>query len=97
MRTILIAMLLLTDILKRIILIDVILSWLIIFWVKLRPRFIASIIDPIYKKIKDIIPTTFWPLELAPIVVFIILLLLQQLIYAYDIELIWYYRDLLKF
>jgi uncharacterized protein YggT (Ycf19 family) len=97
MRTILVAILLFGDILKRIILIDVILSWLIIFWIRLRPKFIASIIDPIYKKIKEIIPTTFWPLELVPIVALMILLLLQQLVYAYDAELMWYYRDLLKF
>jgi YggT family protein len=90
-------MLLLIDILKWIILIDVVLSWLSAFWVRLRFKFIADMIDPIYKKIKKLIPTTFWPFEFVPIVLLIILLLIQQLIYAYDIELVWYYRDLLNF
>jgi YggT family protein len=97
MKTILIATLLLIDILKWIILIDVILSWLIIFWIKLRPKFIANIIDPIYKKIKKIIPTTFWSFEFVPIIVLIILILFQQLVYIYDVELMWYYIDLLNF
>ncbi|MDD3793560.1 MAG: hypothetical protein PHI37_02015 [Candidatus Gracilibacteria bacterium] len=52
MNTILIAILLLTDIIKYIIIIDIILSWLILFGLKTRPKFIADIIDPIYNSIK---------------------------------------------
>jgi uncharacterized protein YggT (Ycf19 family) len=97
MKTILIAILLLIDILKCTIIIDVILSWLAILWLNLRPKFIADIIDPIYKKIKNIIPTTFWPLEFVPIVLFIILELIQILVYYFNPSLAWYYRDLLTF
>lgn len=97
MTTILIAILLLADILKYIIIIDIILSWLTLFWVNFRPKFIAQIIDPIYKKIKNFIPTTFWPLEFAPIILFIILSFIQALIYSYAPNLVWYYKDLLTF
>ena len=30
--------------------------------------------EPLYKKIKDIIPTTIWPIEFAPIIVYIIII-----------------------
>jgi len=66
---ILLAIMILFQIIYYIIILDVILSWLTLFWLKLRPKFIADIIDPIYKNIKKIIPTSIWPVDFTPIVV----------------------------
>ena len=57
------------QIIYYIIILDVILSWLTLFWLQIRPKFIADIIDPIYKNIKKIIPTSIWPVDFTPIVV----------------------------
>jgi len=61
-------------ILKNILFIDIILSWLPLIWINFRPKFISDIMEPLYKKIKDIIPTTIWPIEFAPIIVYIIII-----------------------
>lgn len=82
--TIFLAILIFFELLLYVIFIDVILSWLILFWLKFRPKFISDIIDPIYNFIKKIIPTTFWPLDLTPIIVIIILMFLRWLIITYN-------------
>ena len=81
MITILVAILLLTDIIKYFIIFDVILSWLILIWLRFRPKFIANIMDPIYKKVKEIIPTTFWMLD-------------QAIIFSFDPSIQQYYFDI---
>lgn len=78
---ILIAIVIFLQILFYTIIIDVILSWLAIIWLQIRPKFIADIIDPIYKKIKSVIPTSIWPLDFTPIVVIIFITFLQWFIY----------------
>lgn len=80
MNTILIAILLLTDIIKYFIFADIILSWLTLFWPNIRPAFIGDIINPVYKKIRSIIPTTFWPIDFTPIVILIILIFIKWII-----------------
>lgn len=56
-----------------IIIFDIILSWLTLFWVKFRPLFVASIIDPMYSLVKKYIPTSIWPIDFTPIVILIII------------------------
>ena len=97
MNAIFITILLLTDIIIYLIFFDVILSWLSLMWIKFRPKFLAEIVDPIYKSIKKVVPTIFWPFEFAPFMAILILWFIQQLIFAYDWELLLLYRDLLKF
>jgi len=58
---------------KYIIFADIILSWLQIFWLKMRPQFLAGIIDPMYESIKKYIPTTIWPIDFTPIVILILI------------------------
>ncbi|NDK08009.1 hypothetical protein EOM39_02045 [Candidatus Gracilibacteria bacterium] len=82
--TIFLAILIFFELLLYVIFIDVILSWLILFGLKFRPKFISDIIDPIYNFIKKIIPTTFGPLDLTPIIVIIILMFLRGLIITYN-------------
>lgn len=63
-------------IIKYILFIDIILSWLTIFWVKFRPEIISNIMDPIYKFIKSRIPTSVWPIDFSPILIIIIIVFL---------------------
>jgi uncharacterized protein YggT (Ycf19 family) len=57
------------DILWLLIFIDVILSWLLVFKINFRPKFISSILDPIYNLVKNNIPTTIWIIDFTPIIV----------------------------
>ena len=75
-------------ILTYIIFFDVILSWLSIFWLKIRPQFVANIIDPIYANIKKILPTTIWPIDFTPIVVIITIIFIEWLLYLMFPELL---------
>lgn len=78
--TVLIAVIIFTELLFYVIFIDVILSWLSVFWLNLRPKFIADIIDPIYSFVKKYIPTSFWPLDFTPIIIILILYFIKGLI-----------------
>ncbi|USN58828.1 MAG: YggT family protein [Candidatus Peribacteria bacterium] len=77
MVTLLAAMLIFLDMIIYIIFFDVILSWLQLFGIRFRPRFIAAIIDPLYGFVKSVIPTTIGPIELVPIVVLFVIIFLQ--------------------
>lgn len=77
------------DILSLLVFVDVILSWLMIFWLNLRPQFLASIIDPMYNYVKSIISTTIWPMDFTPIIVIF-------WIYFLKILLIWFFPEISK-
>lgn len=74
---ILLAIIILLEILSYIIIFDVIISWLNAFWLRFRPKFLSDIVDPIYKNIKKIVPTTIWPMDFTPIVVILLLLFIK--------------------
>lgn len=97
MNTLLIAIILLADTIFYIIVLDVILSWLSLFWLKIRPKFISDLLDPIYLKIKNTIPTTFWPLDLTPIIIIFITIIIKSFVFAFDPNIAQYYSDLTKF
>ncbi len=72
-----------TDIILYLIIFDVILSWLFLFWVRWRPQFLRSIIDPIYNIIWKYIPSKFWMFRFeALIAIFSIYFIQWLLIYA---------------
>lgn len=97
MNTIFITILLLTDIIKFIIIIDIILSWLALIWFNIRPKFISYIIDPIYENIKKIIPTSFWPMDFTPIILLLILIFIKWIIYSFDPNIAKYYLEITSF
>lgn len=98
MNYILITILLLTDIITYMILIDVIISWVSVFlWAWIKIKFISDILEPIYKFIKKFIPTSFWPIEFAPVILIMVIWLIRWLVSAYDMEIIMTYKDLFKF
>lgn len=78
--TIFIAIIIFTELLFYIVFIDVILSWVTLVWLNIRPKFIAQIIDPIYSFIKSFLPTTFWPFDFTPIILIMILYFIKWLI-----------------
>ncbi|MDD5770517.1 MAG: YggT family protein [Candidatus Gracilibacteria bacterium] len=71
------------DIIGILVFIDVILSWLLIFQINFRPKFIANILDPIYKFVKSKIPTTIGIMDFTPIIVIIGIYFLKGLIIAF--------------
>ena len=68
------------NILQLLVFADVILSWLTLLWLRLRPQFLRDLLDPIYENIKKILPTTIWPLDLTPIIVIFLCIFLQWLL-----------------
>lgn len=97
MNTILIALLLLTDLIKYIIILDVIMSWLAAFWLNIRPKFLSDIIDPLYSNIKKAIPTSFWPIDFTPIVILFILVIIKGIIQSFDPNIAQYYLEITNF
>jgi YggT family protein len=75
------------ELLSYLVILDVILSWLLIIWLKIRPKFVADIIDPLYSNIRKIIPTTFWPIDFTPIIVIILIMFIKWTIYILFPEL----------
>lgn len=75
------------EIFSRLILIDVILSWLMAFWFNIRPKFLRDLIDPLYAFIKKYIQTSISVFDFTPIV-------LLLLIMVFQILLVWFFPDL---
>ena len=75
------------DLLVILIFADVILSWLTLFWLKLRPQFIASVIDPLYHFVKKIIPTSIGPIDFTPIVILFVFSFLVWIVTLFFPEL----------
>ena len=86
MTFILTALVIVFILIKCLVFVDIILSWLTILWLNIRPMFIASILDPIYEGIKWKIPTTIWPLDFTPIVILIFMEVFIMFIYWLDTQ-----------
>ena len=69
------------DTVRFLIFIDIILSWLTLFWINIRFKFIRDILNPIYNYIKKIIPTTIWFIDLTPIIIIIALEILKYILF----------------
>jgi len=87
MQTILFWIYIFLDLLWFFIFIDVILSWLTLFWINLKPRFIFQLVHPLYKWVKNIIPTNIWPLDFTPIVLILIIYFFKWLIFTLSPEI----------
>jgi len=93
---IILAFLIFLRILSYLIILDIILSWLSLLGLNLRPKFLSDIIDPIYNSIKKVIPTTIWPLDFTPIVVYLVIFFLTGLIFAFFPESQWEFFKILN-
>lgn len=97
MELIIFGILIILDIIYIMIIIDVILSWVSLTWFNVRIEFIKSILDPIYERIKNTFPTTFWPLDITPIILIFIIIFIKMIISSYDSDLVLQYNNVLKF
>lgn len=69
-----------TNIILYLIIFDIILSWLMLFWLKWRPAFLSSIVEPIYSFIGKYIPTSFWMFRFDALIAIIIIYFIQWLL-----------------
>lgn len=75
------------DILSILVLVDVILSWFMVFWLKWRPQFLWGILDPIYVFVRKHISTYLWPVDFTPIVIIFGIYLFKILIVSFFPEI----------
>ena len=80
MNIIWLALIIFTDIIKYLIIFDIILSWLTLFWLKYRPAFLISIIEPIYTTISKYIPTKFWMFRFEALIAILMIYFIQELL-----------------
>jgi len=80
MTTIWLALYIFLNAIFYLIIFDVILSWLTLFWLRFRPNFLVQIIDPIYNTINKVIPTTFWMFRFDALIAILIIFFLQGLL-----------------
>jgi len=77
---ILLVVLIFLNLIEWVIIIDIILSWAQLLWIRIQIKFIRSITTPIYTKVRKYLPTTFWPIDFSPIVIFFIIQIISSVI-----------------
>jgi len=80
MNTIIFATIIFLEILEYLVFFDVILSWLTLLGVRFRPKFLRSILDPLYGFVKQYIPTRFGAFDFTPIVLLLVILFIRGII-----------------
>ncbi|EKD65911.1 MAG: hypothetical protein ACD_49C00076G0007 [uncultured bacterium (gcode 4)] len=76
----LLVILIFLNLIEWVIIIDIILSWVQLLWIRVQIKWIQSITWPIYMKIRKYLPTTFWPIDFSPIVIFFIIQIISNII-----------------
>ncbi len=74
------ALIIFLDVVRWIVIADVVLSWLQLAGVNFRPAFISSIIDPIYGTVRKYIPTRIGMFDFTPIVIILLCFFLSGII-----------------
>ncbi len=92
MSTILIAILILTDIITWMIIASVLMSWL-----GIKIKILDSILGPSYDFIEKYIPTKIWPLSFTPVVLIFVLYFIRWLVFIYDPNIQSYYYQIINF
>lgn len=87
------AMYIFLDLIQYLVFADVILSWIQLLWIKWRPKFLSSIIDPLYEFIKNILPTSVWPIDFTPIVILMLSYFLIWLVEILFPGTLWIYQE----
>ena len=82
-----------TDIIKYLIFLDIILSWLSLIWLRWRPAFLSSVIDPIYSFINKHIKTSFLMFRFDALIVLMIIIFIQVLLH---LSIVWLSEEILK-
>lgn len=94
--TLLFTIIIFLEIIQYIVLFDVILSWLTLLGINIRPKFVKEIIDPVYSNIRKIFPTNIWPIDFTPIVVILVLFFIRWALFLVFPELQVQAHNLLK-
>lgn len=81
------------DLLYWLIIIDIILSWLNLTWINFKIKFIESILNPIYERIRNTVSTTFWIFDLTPIILIIFIIFIKEIIRLNNPEIIIFYNN----
>lgn len=97
MNSILLAIYIFTKLLYYMIIISIILSWLKASGFNIRIKFIDSILEPIYSRIRNTFPTKLGIFDFSPIYLILILAIVQWLIFAYNPDVISSYKMFFNF
>lgn len=90
MTVVIFALLIFFSLIEWIIIIDVVLSWLVLFRINFRPRFIQAITIPMYETVRKYIPSTFAGIDFAPLIIFIAIEFATKLLIMLDPSVIGY-------
>ncbi len=82
-----------TDIIFYLIIFDVILSWLSLFWLRYRPQFLVSIVEPLYWFISKYIPTSFWMFRFDALIAILVIYFIQGLLV---LNIAWLREEILR-
>lgn len=63
---------------------DIILSWATLVGIRFRPKFVASIMDPLYEWVRKYIPVTLGMIDFSPIIILLVINFLAFLIVTID-------------
>lgn len=80
MTVIIFSILIFLELLWYVILFDVLLSWLSLFGISFRPKWLADIIDPLYSFIRKYIPTRIGAFDFTPIILVFLLMFLRGIL-----------------
>lgn len=78
------ALLVFFGILRWIVIIDIVLSWSVLFGVQIRVPFIRNVLDPIYLHIRKRLPTSFHGIDFAPAILILLIVLCESAVIAFD-------------
>jgi YggT family protein len=57
------------SLIEYIIIIEIILSWLVLFGIRVRIGFFVSVTGPLYTMVRRYLPTTLGPLDFTPLII----------------------------
>jgi uncharacterized protein YggT (Ycf19 family) len=87
MTTLIIAIIIFLELITYLIFFDIILSWLSVFWIKFRPKFVYDILEILYINVRKVIPTRIWYFDFAPMIILIIIFFILSLLQAFFPEI----------
>lgn len=82
-----------SEIILYFIIIDIVFSWLFLFWLKWKPAFIWAIVEPIYELINKLVPTKFWMFRFDALIAIIILYFIMWIV---KINIPWLNEELIR-
>ncbi len=82
MSTIALAFVIFIRIVGRVVILDILLSWVSLVWIIIKIKFIEDILRPLYDFVRNNIPSTFWAFDFAPIIIILSLAFIEMGVYV---------------